>query len=196
MTSQEPKTKSKKSQKSPGKTCWCSSPLKRYKCWSVTGGAFLLETLVLQSLRTSPFYWRLRGRGSLNLENSLKVLRELLFLGSVLTVYQTSTSKIITYLSWGEGLLLCSGIIFRGALASSSVEKLGWKSKCTLWRSVTGQVIVFSLWCSVRPITFPCFWNSELNYNILEDVWGVKGTLKCLKLRKRSQRMLFAPSTC
>ena len=119
-----------------------------------------------------------------------------LFLGSVLTVYQTATSKIITNLSWGEGLLLCSGIIFRGALASSSVEKLGWKSKCTLWRSVTGQVIVFSLWCSVRPITFPCFWNSELNYNILEDVWGVKGTLKCLKLRKRSQRMLFAPSTC
>ena len=143
MTSQEPKTKSKKSQKSPGKTCWCSSPLKRYKCWSVTGGAFLLETLVLQSLRTSPFYWRLRGRGSLNLENSLKVLRELLFLGSVLTVYQTATSKIITYLSWGEGLLLCSGIIFRGALASSSggnwVENqnalfggvsLVWKSSC------------------------------------------------------------------
>ena len=56
-----------------------------------------------------------------------------LFLGSVLTVYQTATSKIITYLSWGEGLLLCSGIIFRG--------KLGWKSKCTLWWSVTGLKI-------------------------------------------------------
>ena len=66
-----------------------------------------------------------------------------LFLGSVLTVYQTATSKIITYLSWGEGLLLCSGIIFRGALASSSgrnwVENqnalfggvsLVWKSSC------------------------------------------------------------------
>ena len=66
-----------------------------------------------------------------------------LFLGSVLTVYQTATSKIITYLSWGEWLLLCSGIIFRGALASSSggnwVENqnalfggvsLVWKSSC------------------------------------------------------------------
>ena len=66
-----------------------------------------------------------------------------LFLRSVLTVYQTATSKIITYLSWGEGLLLCSGIIFRGALASSSggnwVENqnalfggvsLVWKSSC------------------------------------------------------------------
>ena len=66
-----------------------------------------------------------------------------LFLGSVLTVYQTATSKIITYLSWGEGLLLCPGIIFRGALASSSgrnwVENqnalfggvsLVWKSSC------------------------------------------------------------------
>ena len=197
MTSQEPKTKSKKSQKSPGKTCWCSSPLKRYKCWSVTGGAFLLETLVLQSLRTSPFYWRLRGRGSLNLENSLKVLRELLFLGSVLTVYQTATSKIITYLSWGEGLLLClassSGVLWHHLqgeiglkIKMHSLEECHWSE----------NQVVFSLSCSVRPITFPCFWNSELNYNILEDAWGVKGTLKCLKTRKRSQRMFFALSTC
>ena len=134
MTSQEPKTKSKKSQKSPGETCWCSSPPKRYKCWSVTGGAFLFETLVLQSLRTSPFYWRLRGRGSFKFGKFFKSFAgTALFLGSVLTVYQTATSKIITYLSWGEGLLLCSGIIFRG--------KLGWKSKCTLWWSVTGLKI-------------------------------------------------------
>ena len=64
-----------------------------------------------------------------------------LFLGSDLTVYQTATWKRIIYLSWGEGLLLYSGIIFRGALASSSWGNLGWKSKCALWRSVIGLTI-------------------------------------------------------
>ena len=95
----------------------------------------------------------------------------------------------ITTLLWHH-LQGCSGIIFMGELGLKikmrSLEECHWSDY---------QVVVFSLWFSVRLITFPCFWNSELNYNILEDVWGVKGTLKCLKIQKRSQRMLFAPST-
>ena len=136
MTSQEPKTTSKMSQKSPGEKRWCSSPPKRYKCWSVSGGAFPLETLVLQSIRASPFCWRQTIFIFGKFFKSFVVTA--LFLGSDLTVSQTSTSKIITYLSWGEGLLLCSRIIVRDALESSSGGNLGWKSKCALWRSITG----------------------------------------------------------
>ena len=120
-----------------------------------------------------------------------------LFLGSVLTVYQTATSKIITYLvgekDYYSALASSSGVLWHHLqgeiglkIKMHSLEECHWSE----------NQVVFSLSCSVRPITFPCFWNSELNYNILEDVWGVKGTLKCLKIRKRSQRMFFALSTC
>ena len=198
MASQEPKTTSKMSQKSPGEKRWCSSSPKRYKCWSVSGGGFSTwDTGVTVSLSKSILL--MLGRQAIFIFGKFfkSFVVAALFLGSDLTVYQTSTSKIITYLRWGEGLLLCSSIIFRDALESSSGENLGWNSKCALWRSIIGlqSYCIFSLMqCQTYQVfMFLKLW-AKLQY--FGGRLRVKGTPKCLKMRKRFQRMLLSPSTC
>ena len=99
-----------------------------------------------------------------------------LFLGSGLTAYQTATSKWITYFtttfnsSWRRDYCL--------AVTSSSGGKFGLKINENLF-------LEDCHWRSVRVINIQGFWNYELNYTIMGEVWG-ESTPYCLKVRKQS----------
>ena len=98
-----------------------------------------------------------------------------LFLRSGLTVYQTATSKTITYwapafnLSWKKENttplwhhLLGGNLGWRSPNICSSEEFHGFEN----------GVVVFFLWYSLRVTKIRCFWELEVNYTISGEVWG------------------------